>query len=101
MTDPRTAAEVIGDAASNELLDWNGFGLLVERLSDEQIIALDQAIVGVVVARIHAAGHMIVPREPTKAMVLAAIARPDDGASEEGLFYHAIYRAMTTNGELK
>ena len=53
------------------------------------------------VRNLHAAGCMIVPREATKAMVLAAIARPDDGASEEGLFYHAIYRAMTASGELK
>ena len=53
------------------------------------------------VRRLHAAGCMIVPREATKAMVLAAIARPDDAAPEEGLFYHAIYRAMTGAGELK
>ena len=53
------------------------------------------------VRRLHAAGCMIVPREATKAMVLAAIARPDDAAPEEGLFYHAIYRAMTAEGELK
>ena len=53
------------------------------------------------VRSLHAAGCMIVPREATKAMVLAAIARPDDSASEEGLFYHAIYRAMTDAGELK
>ncbi|MDO8944039.1 MAG: hypothetical protein Q7U75_12700 [Desulfobacterales bacterium] len=58
-------------------------------------------VFGSIVARLHAAGYMIVPREATKAMVLAAIARPDDGASEEGLFYHAIYRAMTDAGELK
>lgn len=50
---------------------------------------------------LHAAGYMIVPRRPTKEMVVAAITRPDDGASEDGLFYHAIYRAMTGAGELK
>ena len=52
------------------------------------------------VRRLHAAGYMIVPREPTAAMVTAAISRPEYGASTT-LFYGDIYAAMTTEGELK
>jgi len=36
----------------------------------------------------------VVPIEPTTAMVVAAIERPDTSDNSNGLFYSFIYRAM-------
>lgn len=45
-----------------------------------------------ILAALHAAGLVVVPREPTEAMILAAPSR-DQQATEESM-YHGIYRAM-------
>ena len=48
---------------------------------------------------LHAAGLMIVPREPTKEQFLAGPARGEQAVEES--MYHGIYRAMTSKGEVK
>jgi hypothetical protein len=50
------------------------------------------------VRSLHAAGYMIVPREPTEAMLRAASMRQQPSL---GKVYPSIYRAMTEAGELK
>lgn len=43
----------------------------------------------------------VVPAEPTTAMVVAAIERPDTSDNGNGLFYGAIYRAMIAAAQEK
>jgi hypothetical protein len=38
--------------------------------------------------------NAVVPIEPTTAMIVAAIERPDTSDNSNGLFYGLIYRAM-------
>jgi hypothetical protein len=45
-------------------------------------------------------GHVVVPREPTREMVLAAAGRKHED-DEETLFYGAIYRAMIAEATRK
>lgn len=45
------------------------------------------------------AGYALVPRIPTKAMVLAAVDRVVDHDPVDGLFYGAVYRAMIAEEE--
>ena len=49
------------------------------------------------IARLHAAGFMIVPRDPTEEMLAACL----DRESSDDDLYSQIYRAMTEAGELK
>ena len=55
------------------------------------------AVAADVIAQLRATGWVIVPREPTEAMVLAGPGRPSQ-ASEESM-YHGIWRAMVAAAE--
>lgn len=51
-----------------------------------------------ILSALHAAGYMIVPREPTDAMLRAASMRQQPSL---GQVYPSVYRAMADAGELK
>lgn len=61
---------------------------------DPETAAIYETRAGCYLVALRAAGLVVMPAEPTTAMIVAAIKRPDTSDNGNGLFYSAIYRAM-------
>lgn len=70
--------------------------VLVHELEVVQALYAPEARADAILSTLHDAGYVVAPREPTEAMINAAIDRPLSTTTGKGdlVFYGAIYRAM-------